>query len=70
MQKEFHAPKALEDFLRNVAALYHTHKNNSKIQTRNVWNNLRRKYNIKSTTTEPYHSQQNPFEWFVLDVKL
>ncbi len=28
-----------------------------------------RKYNIKGTTTEPYHPQQNPSERVILDIK-
>ena len=39
------------------------------MQTSKIWTDILRKYNISSTTTEPYHPHQNPAERKIRDLK-
>ena len=55
MRNESHGPDILETFITNVEAPYHLMNDNAKMQTSEAWNKILRKYNISSSTTEPYH---------------
>ncbi len=43
LKKEFYGSQALEDFIRDIGALYHIYKYNFKIQTGYVWKHIMRK---------------------------
>lgn len=69
MRNESHGPEILETFIANVGAPYHLMNDNAKMQTSEAWNKILRKYNISSSTTEPYHPWQNRSERRIQDVK-
>ena len=69
MHSESQGSTALETFITEVGAPYNLHSDNAKMQTSKIWIDILRKYNISSTTTEPYHPHQNPAERKIRDLK-
>ena len=69
MKSESHGPDVLETFIANVGAPYHLMNDNEKMQTSEAWKKILNKYNISSTTSEPYHPWQNRAERRIQDVK-
>ena len=52
-----------------MGAPLNIHNDNSKMQTSKAWNELTNLYNIATSTTEPYHPQQNPAEQRIQTIK-
>ena len=62
MAKESYGPDALMEFFREVGVPTAIRRDNSKMQTSQVWNSIMRKYNCSDQFIEPYNPQQNPAE--------
>ena len=69
MRTENEGPDALEDFIRDNGAPYALSSDNSKMQMGTSFKKVLRRFNIKSENTEPHHSNQNPEEHKIQDVK-
>ena len=59
MKNEASGPAILETFIADIGAPYHLMNDNARMTTSAAWKTILRKYNIKSSTTEPYHPRQN-----------
>jgi hypothetical protein len=53
---------ALLDFFRDIGAPTSMQRDNSKMQTSDLWEKYLRQRNVGNEFTEPYHSSQNPAE--------
>jgi hypothetical protein len=62
MRSEGSGPNALLDFFRDIGAPTSIRRDNSKMQTSELWETYLRQYNVRNEFTEPYHSQQIPAE--------
>jgi hypothetical protein len=69
MKTESEGAETLADFVRDYGAPYHIRSDNAKMETGHAFTAICRKYNIKQSTTEPHHPQQNPAERQIQDVK-
>ena len=69
MKTESLGPEMLETFIAEVGAPYGLMNDNTKMETSEAWKKILRKYNVKPSTTEPYHPQQNAVERRIQDVK-
>lgn len=69
MHTESQGPQALEDFIRDYGAPFVIRSDNAKMEIGKTFTQICRKYNIKQTTTEPHHPQQNPAERQIQEVK-
>jgi hypothetical protein len=69
MKTESEGAETLSDFVRDYGAPYHIRSDNAKMETGHAFTAICRKYNIKQSTTEPHHPQQNPAERQIQDVK-
>ena len=61
--------KALKSFISDVGAPYHIHSDNAQMERSKAWKQILRKYNISSSTTEPYYPWQNPAERRIQECK-
>jgi hypothetical protein len=59
MKYENEAPEAFKEFIMNYGAPNRIHSDNAKVETGIEWIQIRRKFYIKGTETEPYHPEQN-----------
>ena len=59
MKYESEAPEAFKEFIMNYGAPNRIHSDNAKVETGIEWMQIRRKFYIKGTETEPYHPEQN-----------
>ena len=62
MRSEGSGPDALLEFFRDAGVPISITRDNSKMQTSNLWNEYMKRYWVKDKFTEPYHSGQNPAE--------
>ena len=62
MKSEASGPSALEDYFRQEGVPISLLRDNAKMEMSKQWNEIMRKFWVKDTFTEPYHSNQNPFE--------
>ena len=62
MKSESEGPTKLQEFIRQEGCPYHLHNDNSKMQCGKAWTEICNRYNIKTSSTEPHHPQQNPSE--------
>jgi hypothetical protein len=62
MTSEGSGPNALLDFLRDIGAPMAMRRDNSKMETSELWEKYLRQYNVKNKFIEPYHPKQNPAE--------
>jgi hypothetical protein len=62
MRSEGSGPNALLDFFRDIGAPMTMRRDNSKMQTSDLWEQYLRQYNVRNEFIEPYQSQQNPSE--------
>lgn len=69
MKTESDGPEALEDFIRQYGAPFVLRSDNAKMEIGHAFTKICRKYNVKQTTTEPHHPQQNPAERQIQEVK-
>ncbi|MGH3053882.1 MAG: chromo domain-containing protein, partial [Gaiellaceae bacterium] len=69
MRTESQMSSTLQDFIRQWGAPDELFSDNALAQTQNTVNDILRMYNIKNSTTEPYHPNQNPAERRIKEVK-
>ncbi|MGH7954638.1 MAG: hypothetical protein ACREOZ_01625, partial [Gloeomargaritales cyanobacterium] len=69
MRQESQMPSTLQDFIRQWGAPDELFSDNSLAQTQNTVHDILRMYNIKDSTTEPNHPNQNPAERRIKEVK-
>ena len=62
MQNESQGPQALQDYFRQEGVPLSMIRDNAKMQSGKLWTEYLRRYWVKDKFTEPYHSNQNPFE--------
>jgi hypothetical protein len=62
MKTEASGPDALEDYFRQEGVPLSILRDNAKMESSQMWQDIMRKYWVKDLFTEPYHSNQNPFE--------
>jgi hypothetical protein len=62
MKTENQAPEAFKDFIIDYGAPKRIHSDNAPVETGAEWVQIRRKFYIKGTQTEPYHPEQNHCE--------
>jgi Reverse transcriptase (RNA-dependent DNA polymerase) len=69
MTTESDGPNALLDFLRKEGVPLSILKDNSKMQSGKIWQEICRRYWIKDEFTEPYHPHQNHAERLMAKMK-
>ncbi len=55
MQRESQVHQALQDFIRDIGAPFHIHRDNYKIKMGKIWTGLMRNDSINGTATEPFY---------------
>ena len=69
MSTESEGSNSFRKYIKEYGAPLHIHNDNSKMQTSRAWTKLTNQYNIATSTTEPYHPNQNPAERRIQTVK-
>ena len=69
MIKESSGCVALETFIAEVGAPFHTMNDNARMETSKAWKAILLMYNIRYSTTEPYHPHQNHSERHIQELK-
>ena len=69
MATESQGHEALQNFINDHGAPYHMRTDNAQMETGKKWNEIYRRYNISSSTTEPHHPHQNPAERRIQEYK-
>lgn len=52
----------IQKYIKEMGAPLNIHNDNSMMQTSHAWFELTNQYSIATSTTEPYHPQQNSSE--------